>query len=785
MPRSRLNPLTVSKFSLCDDRRRLQWGWHPDLAIANWGCEECSSGAPMGTVTVLLGRGDGTFAAKNTTTMGNLPYSITAGDFNGDGLSDLAVANLYGDVTVLISNGDGTFTLNSPTSVIEEPCAITVGDFNGDGVTDLAVSSIYNSDITIFLGNGDGTFTVLAPVPTNGNYPTSIVTGDFNGDGITDLVTSNLNANTLTVVLGKGDGTFTPPISVGVGQWPWGVAVADFNGDGVSDIANANFLDSTVSVLLDRVSETATATLTGVSVNGGPTHEVLASYPGDTNFTASVSSTVSLLSSQIATSLLLSSPANPTGQSSPFWLTATLSPYAYGESTTNGEMVAFYNGHTAIGTAALSSGVAMLYVNNYFDPLPIGTDTLTASYSGDVTFTSATSNSVSQVIEPIAATPVISPSGGVFPGTVTVKITDASPGATIYYTFGGIPTTSSTVYTGPFTVFLGPYVQARVLAIAGGPGYGPSQFVEADYSYEPQVTQPVIIPPSGTYTSAQSVTITDTTPGAVIYYTTDGTVPNRSSAIFNPANPIPGKLASDNQSACRSSELPHQPRSRRHLQYHPALRRKPHIHPGERVLQQHTDGVDHRFDPRCDHLLHHQLHDANHLIAPVYRRHHHHHQHGTPGGDRRSAKLFPVRRGDRYLLHRGSPTPYQSGRRHLHHSANGDHHRLHAGSRHLLHHRRRNPQPRLAESQFGRLYPRKCVGDDQSSRRGSGLYDQPRSRGPIHDHTIGRMSRGRVRTRQKLADNFPKPAKIELESKKSPAANAAGLFRFSTASYLQ
>ena len=82
-----------------------------------------------------------------------------AGDFNGDGRTDLAVVNNGSNsVSVLLGNGDGTFQGQVTYAVGNGPDAIVAGEFSGDGRTDLAVASSADSTVSVLLGNGDGTF---------------------------------------------------------------------------------------------------------------------------------------------------------------------------------------------------------------------------------------------------------------------------------------------------------------------------------------------------------------------------------------------------------------------------------------------------------------------------------------------------------------------------------------------------------------------------------------------------------------------------------------------------
>ncbi|PYK95903.1 MAG: hypothetical protein DME36_00245 [Verrucomicrobia bacterium] len=216
----------------------------PDVAVANYGSN---------TVSVLLGNGDGTFQPALTLAADANPEFVAVSDFNRDGVPDLVVAcSGSNSVSVFLGNGDGTFQ-PARNFAANGGQSVAVGDFNGDGVQDLAVAdynlnNVPGSDtVSVLLGNGGGTFQPARTFATAGMNPVTVAVGDFNGDGRPDLAVTN-SANTssgavpgnVSVLLGNGDGTFQPArtLAANGGQ---SVAVGDFNGDGVSDLAVANF----------------------------------------------------------------------------------------------------------------------------------------------------------------------------------------------------------------------------------------------------------------------------------------------------------------------------------------------------------------------------------------------------------------------------------------------------------------------------------------------------------------------------------------------------------------
>jgi hypothetical protein len=170
----------------------------PDLAVVN--------ARESGTVSILLGHGDGTFDPPQAFSVGRLPVSVAAGDFNGDGLWDLAVANaspsllIPGPVSILLGNGDGTFgpADNVPAGV--SPQSVVVADFNGDEFSDLAVGNRRSHDFSVLLGRGDGTFQAAQHFGP-GNDPIPLAVGDFNGDGLADLVAPHSGTNLISVLI--------------------------------------------------------------------------------------------------------------------------------------------------------------------------------------------------------------------------------------------------------------------------------------------------------------------------------------------------------------------------------------------------------------------------------------------------------------------------------------------------------------------------------------------------------------------------------------------------------
>lgn len=196
-----------------------------------------------------------------------------------------------------------------------------------------------------------------------------------------------------------------------------------------------------------------------------------------------------------------------------------------------------YSGAQSVTLKSSTPGASFHYTTDGSTPTASS-----ASYTGPITVTTtekvqaiavAKNYSPSVVslaaytIAPPTAAPVFSPAPGGYHTVQSVAITDATPGAVIYYTTNGsAPTTKSTPYAGPITVSASTNFHAAALA----PGESISSSVPASYAIALPAAVPVASPAPGTYNAIQSVTLTDATPGATIYYTLNGSYPSTSTA---------------------------------------------------------------------------------------------------------------------------------------------------------------------------------------------------------------------------------------------------------------
>ena len=216
-------------------------------------------------VSVLLGNGNGNFSDVTQFDAERRDLkSAAVGDFNSDGILDLAVAagESYGgsgNALILLGNGRDGFRNAARFDVGDAPNSLVAGEFNGDGLLDLAVANKDSGNISVLLGKGGGSLSKPTNFGTDStsvnSSPYSIAIGDFNNDDISDLAVTNFSLRNVSVLLGNGNGSFKKPRSFDVEGSLASVAIGDFNGDGLSDLAVANGGSiNGVSILLNTAS---------------------------------------------------------------------------------------------------------------------------------------------------------------------------------------------------------------------------------------------------------------------------------------------------------------------------------------------------------------------------------------------------------------------------------------------------------------------------------------------------------------------------------------------------
>jgi hypothetical protein len=180
----------------------------------------------------------------------DLPRDTAVGDFNGDGLDDVALVYLTSDNVLIELNGATGLSSGGSRriSVGDVPTGIAVADFDGDSHLDFVTSNRDSGDVTVVLNQGGANFAAGVAYPA-GATPLHVATGDFNGDGFPDIVVANRTTNSISLLMNRGNGTFAAPLAFSTGNSPETVGVADLDGDGVDDILVVNKTARTLSVL--------------------------------------------------------------------------------------------------------------------------------------------------------------------------------------------------------------------------------------------------------------------------------------------------------------------------------------------------------------------------------------------------------------------------------------------------------------------------------------------------------------------------------------------------------
>jgi hypothetical protein len=257
------------------------------------------------------------------------------------------------------------------------------------------------------------------------------------------------------------------------------------------------------------------------------THTILIAYPPQGNWTgATLPLQTFVVTGATDNVTLVPSTWNPNTATS---LTFKSSVTSVSAGAPNGiGSVSYYDGGVLIGTENVDSNGNCSFTTTL---TKVGNHTITATYTGANYSTTSVTINIVVIAAPSVATPKFSLAGGTFTTVETITLSDSTKGAVIYYTTdGSTPTTSSAVYSGAITVS-GPTETIEAFAVA--PGYSNSSVAIAKFIIQLTAATPKFSVAAGTYSSVQTVSISDTTAGVTIYFTTDGSTPTIGSTVYS------------------------------------------------------------------------------------------------------------------------------------------------------------------------------------------------------------------------------------------------------------
>ena len=199
-------------------------------------------------VVIFQGDGLGGFSVKRHIMSDTLNKGLTTADFNRDGHLDLVTCTAWGyDLDVYQGDGLGGFTFQGQLKGDGEPTRLLLKDMNNDGNLDIVVNAPDEGKILIYFGDNKGNFIVPALEIEDLEKNFDLTIADFNGDGKLDIATTNMTSNgqngsSVFVFLGDGAGGFTKTSTFGVNPLPTTIESADLNNDGKPDIIAAGAL---------------------------------------------------------------------------------------------------------------------------------------------------------------------------------------------------------------------------------------------------------------------------------------------------------------------------------------------------------------------------------------------------------------------------------------------------------------------------------------------------------------------------------------------------------------
>ncbi len=274
-----------------------------DLAVANQSSQTVSVLRNTSTI------GSIGFATKIDFGTGYGPWSVAIGDIDGDGKPDLAVANDYFSTVSILRNTSTIGSINFDTKVDfptgGRPWSVAIGDIDGDGKLDLAVQGLISGIVSVYRNTSSiGSIGFATKVDfATGAQPTAVAMGDVNGDGKLDMVVANENQLTVSVFRNTSTsgsinaGSFAAGVEFAAGGNPNTISIGDLDGDGMPDLVVANPNSNSFSVLRNVVPSPPT-----ISINGTPT-----SFAACTG-TASAAQSISVSGNSLTSNLTITAP---------------------------------------------------------------------------------------------------------------------------------------------------------------------------------------------------------------------------------------------------------------------------------------------------------------------------------------------------------------------------------------------------------------------------------------------------------------------------------------------
>jgi len=389
-----------------------------DLVLNN---AESAADNDTGSVAVLLGNGDGTFQVAQDYDMGGFNGgTLAVADLNGDGNPDVAVANACADATcetssvsVLLGRGDGTFQnpkiyTNTGGYAAVAIAIADVEDIEVAGIPDLiVVNACDNSQecdqgsVGLLLGEGNGAFLPAYSYDSGGWNATSLAIADVNGDGIPDIFVANAlnlccgNSGVVGVLLSIPPATKSPTstsLTSSLDPSLYGqtvVLTATVTSAGAIPTGKVSFTWGNYTIGSARLNAAGVATLTNSKLNAD-LYPLVAVYQGDSAHSGSSSAVVSQVVEETTSAARIASSQNPSAAGQAVTFTATITS----TSVRPTGPVTFKAGKELLGTAELAGGKAEITTSS----LPAGTTTVTVTYAGDSNIDKS-SASVKQTVE--------------------------------------------------------------------------------------------------------------------------------------------------------------------------------------------------------------------------------------------------------------------------------------------------------------------------------------------------------------------------------------------------